>query len=289
MCEENGAAQQGEGTEGTWAPRPADALCSRRTQGVFWPVQDSAHLAGSRPAGAQDEATSARKVREMFDSIAPRYDLLNHVLSCNVDRIWWRRTARLFRPILARPEAQVLDICCGTGDMTRALLRYRPAQAEPVIAADFSRAMLQRARRKLPEGRVRILEADALHLPIENASLDLITTAFGFRNLANYREGLAEFFRVLAPAGELGILDFSEPGGAVGRAYAFYFRRVLPRLGALISGQRSAYTYLPESVARFPSPPAMLQLMRSVGFVDVGWTPYSAGIAGLWRGVKPSQ
>ena len=252
-------------------------------------MQDSAHLTGSRPAGAQDEAGSARAVREMFDHIAPRYDLLNHVLSCNVDRIWWRRTARRFRGILARPEARVLDICCGTGDMTRALLRHRPENAEPIIAADFSRPMLQLAARKLPSQRVKIVEADALHLPIENAALDLITTAFGFRNLANYRDGLAEFFRVLAPAGEVGILDFSEPGGALGRAYAFYFRRVLPRIGGLISGEGRAYSYLPESVAKFPSPPAMLQLMRSVGFTDVSWTPYSFGIAGLWRGVKPSQ
>ncbi|HKR27452.1 MAG TPA: class I SAM-dependent methyltransferase [Acidobacteriaceae bacterium] len=252
-------------------------------------MQDSAHVAGSRPAGAHDEATSARRVREMFDSIAPRYDLLNHVLSCNVDRIWWRRTARQFRHILVRPEAHVLDVCCGTGDMTRALLRYRPENAEPIIAADFSPAMLEVAARKLPSDRVRIVEADALHLPMQNASLDLLTTAFGFRNLANYRDGLAEFCRVLAPGGELGILDFSEPGGALGRAYAFYFRRILPRIGALISGQRGAYSYLPESVARFPPPPAMLEMMRSVGFAEVSWTPYSFGIAGLWRGVKASQ
>lgn len=277
------------GTEGTGALSGPEALCSPPGQGVFWPVQDSAHVAGSRPAGAHDEATSARRVREMFDSIAPRYDLLNHVLSCNVDRFWWRRTARCFRHILVRPEACVLDICCGTGDMTRALLRYRPENAEPVIAADFSPAMLELAGRKLPSNCVRIVETDALHLPIQSASLDLITTAFGFRNLANYSEGLAEFFRVLAPGGELGILDFSEPGGALGRAYVFYFRRILPRIGALISGQRGAYRYLPESVANFPSPPAMVELMRSVGFTDVSWTPYSFGIAGLWRGVKPLQ
>lgn len=225
----------------------------------------------------------------MFDNIAPRYDLLNHILSCNVDRIWWWRTARCFREILMRPESRVLDICCGTGDMTRALLRYRPAEAEPMTAGDFSPAMLQLAARKLPKDRVRVIEADALHLPIENASLDLITTAFGFRNLANYRDGLVEFFRVLAPEGEIGILDFSEPGGVVGRAYAFYFRRILPRIGAFISGECSAYAYLPESVARFPSPPEMLRMMGEVGFSDVSWTPYSFGIAGLWRGVKRSQ
>jgi demethylmenaquinone methyltransferase / 2-methoxy-6-polyprenyl-1,4-benzoquinol methylase len=242
--------------------------------------------AGSRPAGADEEAASAQAVREMFDAIAPRYDLLNHVLSCNIDRIWWWRAARRFRRILARPEARVLDICCGTGDMTLALLRRRPKAAEPVTAADFSPAMLAIARKKLPAERTKIVQADALHLPVADGSLDLITTAFGFRNLANYQAGLAEFFRVLAPGGELGILDFSQPGGMIGKLYAFYFRRILPRLGARISGQRGAYTYLPESVARFPAPPAMLEMMRAAGFTAASWTPYSFGIAGLWRGVK---
>jgi demethylmenaquinone methyltransferase/2-methoxy-6-polyprenyl-1,4-benzoquinol methylase len=226
-------------------------------------------------------------VRALFDSIAPRYDLLNHVLSCNVDRLWWWRTARRFRSILARPEARVLDICCGTGDMTRALLRHRPTQAEPVIAADFSPAMLALARKKLLPQRATVIEADALHLPFAPDSLDLITTAFGFRNLANYQAGLAEFFRVLAPGGEVGILDFSEPGGLAGKLYAFYFRRVLPALGSRLSGVGGAYAYLPQSVENFPAPPVMLQMMRSAGFASVSWTPYSFGIAGLWQGVKP--
>jgi demethylmenaquinone methyltransferase/2-methoxy-6-polyprenyl-1,4-benzoquinol methylase len=222
----------------------------------------------------------------MFDRIAPRYDLLNHVLSCNVDRTWWWRTARRFRHILERPEARVLDICCGTGDMTMALLRRRPANAEPVIAADFSQQMLARARRKLAGRRVEVVEADALQLPMADGSLDLITTAFGFRNLANYQAGLVEFFRVLAPGGELGILDFSEPRGMVGKVFRFYFRRVLPVIGLRISGDAVAYGYLPSSVEKFPLPPAVLDLMRRAGFVGVSWTPYSFGIAGLWRGVK---
>lgn len=223
----------------------------------------------------------------MFDSIAPRYDLLNHVLSCNVDRIWWWRTARRFRHILQRPEARVLDICCGTGDMTLALLKRRPANAEPVIAADFSPAMLERAQKKLAHQRAVVMEADALHLPMDDRSLDLITTAFGFRNLANYQAGLEEFFRVLAPGGEVGILDFSEPGGVMGKVYAFYFRRVLPVLGNRISGAGGAYSYLPESVRKFPPPQEMLTMMRAAGFTSVSWTPYNFGIAGLWRGVKP--
>lgn len=244
---------------------------------------------GSRPAGASDEASSALAVREMFDRIAPRYDLLNHVLSCNVDRTWWWRTARRFRHVLARPEAQVLDICCGTGDMTAALLRRRPDHAEPVIAADFSEGMLGLARKKLAGRRVSILSADALHLPMADASLDLITTAFGFRNLANYQAGLVEFLRALKPGGELGILDFSEPSGMMGRMFRLYFRRLLPTIGRRISGDAGAYGYLPDSVERFPPPPAIMERMRSAGFVDVSWTPYNFGIAGLWRGVKPGR
>jgi demethylmenaquinone methyltransferase/2-methoxy-6-polyprenyl-1,4-benzoquinol methylase len=222
----------------------------------------------------------------MFDSVAPRYDLLNHVLSCNVDRLWWRRTARCFRTVLARPEASILDICCGTGDMTLALLRHRPHGAKPILAADFSHAMLVRGKEKLRNHNAVAIEADALHLPLADNSLDLITTAFGFRNLANYEAGLREFHRVLRPGGELGILDFSEPGGLIGMLYAFYFRRVLPTIGSMISGTGKAYSYLPASVHRFPPPPAMLALMQKTGYTNVSWTPYTLGIAGLYRGVK---
>lgn len=247
------------------------------------------HNPGSRPAGASDEASSAQAVREMFDRIAPRYDLLNHVLSCNVDRTWWWRTARRFQHILARPDAKVMDICCGTGDMTRALLRRRPANGEPVIAADFSEEMLARARVKLAGQRVSIVPMDAMQMPLGDGSLDLITTAFGFRNLANYKAGLVEFLRVLAPGGEVGILDCSKPGGIIGRMFGFYFRHVLPAIGARISGDAGAYGYLPASVEGFPPPLAMMELMREAGFVEVSWTPYAFGIAGLWRGAKPGR
>ncbi len=241
---------------------------------------------GAQPAGTSDEQSSAAAVRQMFDSVAPRYDLLNHVLSCNIDRLWWRRTARRFREVLARPEASILDICCGTGDMTLALLRHRPQGAKPILAADFSHAMLVRGAEKLRNYNAAVIEADALHLPLSDSSLDLITTAFGFRNLTNYEAGLREFHRVLRPGGELGILDFSEPGGFIGKLYAFYFRRILPTIGSMISGTGSAYSYLPASVHRFPPPPAMLALMRKAGYADVSWTPYTFGIAGLYRGVR---
>jgi demethylmenaquinone methyltransferase/2-methoxy-6-polyprenyl-1,4-benzoquinol methylase len=222
----------------------------------------------------------------MFDQIAPRYDLLNHVLSCNIDRVWWRRAARTFRHVLVRPDAQVLDLCCGTGDMTMALLRHRPAQGRPVLAADFAHQMLVRGAAKFAHRGAIAVEADALHLPFPEGSLDLLTTAFGFRNLANYEAGLKEFYRVLKPGGELGILDFSEPGGVTGKLYAFYFRNVLPAVGSLISGVTGPYRYLPRSVQRFPSPAEMLQTMQSVGFAKESWTPYSFGIAGLYRAVR---
>jgi len=242
---------------------------------------------GAKPAGATDEASAAQAVRQMFDAIAPRYDLLNHVLSANVDRLWWRRTARRFRATLAEPDAAVLDICCGTGDMTMALLKHRPAGARPILAADFARGMLSRAARKFDArtsgaaGAVP-LEADALHLPLRSGSLDLIVTAFGFRNLANYEAGLREFNRVLKPGGELGILDFSEPGGLVGKAYAVYFRRVLPAIGRVVCGKDGPYNYLPTSVGNFPPPPEMLELMRATGYAECAWQPYTFGIAGLY-------
>src|SRR4051812_9234231 len=189
---------------------------------------------GAKPIGTSDEASAAQAVQQMFDSIAPRYDLLNHVLSVNIDRLWWWRAARQFRGILANPDAAVLDICCGTGDMTLAMLRRRPQNARPVLAADFSRNMLSRGALKFgpaaasPKRPYAIaIEADAINLPLKDASLDLIVTAFGFRNLANYEAGLREFARVLKPGGQLGILEFSEPGGLIGKAYAVYFRRVL--------------------------------------------------------------
>jgi demethylmenaquinone methyltransferase / 2-methoxy-6-polyprenyl-1,4-benzoquinol methylase len=250
------------------------------------------HAAGAKPAGTGDENSAAQAVRQMFNSIAPRYDLLNHLLSANVDRLWWRRTARRFAEILAKPDAAILDICCGTGDMTMALLKLRPDGARPIVAADFARAMLSRGAQKL-KGRAAVaLEADALHLPLRSGSLDLVVTAFGFRNLANYQAGLREFHRVLKPGGQLGILDFSEPGGLVGKAYAVYFRRVLPAIGRLVSGpaqgdKDDAYQYLPASVGAFPAPPAMLTMMSAAGYTDCAWQPYTFGIAGLYTAMRP--
>lgn len=250
---------------------------------------------GAKPEGVTDEAGAAQAVRQMFDSIAPRYDLLNHVLSANVDRLWWWRAARRFRAVLARPDAAILDICCGTGDMTKALLKHRPRGSRPVLAGDFARQMLRRGRQKFGPASTGAgsqpyavpIEADALCLPLRDASLDLIVTAFGFRNLANYEAGLREFHRVLKPGAQLGILEFSEPGGVMGKAYAVYFRRVLPAIGRAICGKDGPYNYLPTSVGNFPPPPQMLALMRSVGYVDCNWQPYTFGIAGLYTAIRP--
>ena len=243
---------------------------------------------GAQPEGTADEQAAATAVREMFDTIAPRYDLLNHVLSLNIDRMWWWRVAREFQGILKRPDAAILDICCGTGDMTMALLKHRPSNSLPILAADFAHNMLVRGAQKFNSRGARAIEADALHLPIASSTLDLIVSAFGFRNLVNYQDGLVEFHRTLKPGGELGILDFNEPGGLMGKLYAIYFRHVLPAIGSAISGVSGPYSYLPASVHRFPSPPEMMEKMQRAGFRDISWTPYNFGIAGLYRGVKDS-
>jgi demethylmenaquinone methyltransferase/2-methoxy-6-polyprenyl-1,4-benzoquinol methylase len=243
---------------------------------------------GAAPEGARDPDAAARAVREMFTSIAPRYDVLNHLLSFNVDRLWWRRTARTFAQILAQPDSRILDLCCGTGDMTFALCKQARNYSPEVLGADFSHAMLQRARLKSLDNfpTPQWIEADALHLPFPDRHFNLVTSAFGFRNLADYDAGLREIVRVLRPGGECGILDFSEPKGVIGHLYRFYFKQVLPRVGTMLSGVRGPYAYLPNSVERFPEPEEMLNRMRQAGFREATWTPYTFGIAGLYRGKK---
>src|SRR4029077_8111648 len=175
----------------------------------------------------------------MFTLIAPRYDLLNHLLSFDLDRLWRARVAKLLQPILNRPDALVLDLCCGTGDLAFALARGAQAR---IIGADFAHTMLVRAREKsaAPASGAQnnaptpmpFLEADAMRLPFADASFDLVTTAFGFRNLANYEAGLREIQRVLKPGGTIAILEFTEPpDGLLGDLYRWYFCKVLPKIG----------------------------------------------------------
>jgi demethylmenaquinone methyltransferase/2-methoxy-6-polyprenyl-1,4-benzoquinol methylase len=241
---------------------------------------------GARVEATQDQRAAADAVRRMFSNIAPRYDLLNHILSFNVDRYWWWRTARRFRYIVGRSDACVLDLCCGTGDMTLALYRQAGGDGAKIVGADFAHPMLCRAREKSKGLPLEWVEADALQMPFADGRFNLVTSAFGFRNLANYDAGLREIYRVLAAEGEIGILDFGEPKGLLGKLYRFYFRRILPAIGSLISGTSGPYAYLPASVARFPQPEEMLERMRAAGFREVSHTPYTFGVAGLYWGRK---
>jgi demethylmenaquinone methyltransferase / 2-methoxy-6-polyprenyl-1,4-benzoquinol methylase len=251
---------------------------------------------GARPTGTTTPADAAQNIQQMFDTIAPTYDRANHLLSAGIDRSWWNRTARTLRPILARPEAVVLDLCCGTGDLTLALDKHRPKPAtdnlqpatpSPILALDFSHNMLALALPKFANRNIVPIEADALHLPLADNSVDLVTSAFGFRNLADYPAGLAELHRVLRPGGQIAILECNQPGGLVGALYSFYFHRILPTLGGLISGKPRAYAYLPDSVLKFPRPPQMKALIAAAGFVGPTWTSYTLGTAGLYRATKP--
>jgi len=238
---------------------------------------------GTRPEGIRDEKEAAAHVREMFGRIAPRYDLLNHLLSLDIDKVWRRRVARQCGLILHNPAARVLDLCCGTGDLALAFRREAPAGAE-IIGSDFVPEMLVRARAKAASigAGVTFVEADALALPFGDGSFDLVSCSFGFRNLANYERGLVEIYRVLKPGGVAAILEFGEPPGKLfGSLYRFYFRHVLPRLGGLISGNASAYTYLPSSVSKFPAPEALQSFFWRVGYVEVRFVRWTGGIVTL--------
>jgi demethylmenaquinone methyltransferase/2-methoxy-6-polyprenyl-1,4-benzoquinol methylase len=216
----------------------------------------------------------------MFGRIAPRYDLANHLLSGNLDRLWRRRTVKRVRAILDRPDARVLDICCGTGDLALALQKGGRAR---VLASDFCHPMLEAAARKLPGGA--LFESDALSLPVRDSSLDLITVAFGFRNLANYDAGLREMRRVLRPGGVAAILEFSNPRSTLFAAlYNFYSRRILPRIGGLITGSPDAYRYLPESIQKFPDAPELADAMGRAGFAEVSFEYLTGGSVALHLG-----
>jgi demethylmenaquinone methyltransferase/2-methoxy-6-polyprenyl-1,4-benzoquinol methylase len=241
---------------------------------------------GGGPPGASDPEQAARWVRAMFARVTPRYDLLNRLLSFRQDRRWRAFAARRVRPWLAGPGRRVLDLCCGTGDLLAALEREaRRAGTRPMLlGCDFCRPMLARARRKLPQAL--LIEADALRVPLPDRSLDLVTAAFGLRNLADYRAGLLEMRRLLRPGGAAAILEFSHPSGRLLRAlYGAYSRLWLPLLGGLISGAPEAYRYLPESVRRFPSAGELEEAMRRAGFPRVALETLSGGIVTLHLGL----
>jgi demethylmenaquinone methyltransferase/2-methoxy-6-polyprenyl-1,4-benzoquinol methylase len=246
-------------------------------------------LPGPRPEGVEDEKEAAAHVREMFGRIAPRYDLLNHLLSLDIDKVWRRRVAKKFRAVLRDTNVRVLDLCCGTGDLAFAFRKEAPAGAE-ITGSDFVPEMLVRARAKSAASGARIdfVEADALALPFGDSSFDLVSCAFGFRNLANYDRGLQEILRVLKPEGAIAILEFAEPRGKMfGALYRFYFRNLLPRLGGLISGDAKAYSYLPSSVSKFPDPGALETKFEQAGFSAVQYERWTGGIVTLHTGRKP--
>jgi demethylmenaquinone methyltransferase/2-methoxy-6-polyprenyl-1,4-benzoquinol methylase len=224
----------------------------------------------------------------MFAAVAPRYDFLNHLLSFNTDRLWRARLLAAVKPVLGRPGPMLLDLCCGTGDV---LIELQKNTNAAVMGADFCHPMLVEAARKTSVRRLisSLFEADALALPLRDESLDLITIAFGFRNLANYEAGLLELVRTLKPGGMLAILEFSHPRSWFMRvSYRLYSRVLLPVIGSVVSGRRDAYTYLPESIGKFPAAPQLKQMMEVAGFAEVSFELLTGGIAALHTGRKAS-
>ncbi len=249
-------------------------------------MRGSSSARGTRPPGVSGEQETSAFVREMFSRIAPRYDLLNHLLSFNLDRRWRRRTAQAVAARLAAKDSLALDLCCGTGDLT---LELAQAGGGTMVGSDFSHAMLLRAREKSAGAdRVRLIGADALALPFPDGAFDVITSAFGFRNLANYRRGLEETRRVLKPGGEAAILEFALPRrGVFAGFYRFYFQRVVPWVGRIVSGVSGPYSYLPASVVDFPDCEEFADWMKAAGFTDVRYETWTGGTVALHRGRKP--
>lgn len=264
---------------------------------------------GAAPAGVAGEESASRWVRGMFGKIAGRYDLLNHLLSFNLDKRWRTRMVERVTSVLANPAPGnggvkdtgksaprlVLDLCCGTGDVLLALEAHPAVQngsRARVLGSDFCHPMLVEARRKITNSNFRspLFEADALALPLANDSLDLITVAFGFRNLANYRHGLDELARVLKPGGVLAILEFSQPTNhAFAALYGFFSTRVLPWVGGMISGSPEAYSYLPDSIRKFPGAEDLGAQIRSAGFTPVEFERLTFGAVALHLAYKQTD
>ena len=234
----------------------------------------------------QKEAAHYAAVKEMFSGIANRYDLLNHVLSLNIDKSWRRRVRKEIQNILDDKDAMVLDVACGTGDLSLELNRGTKAT---VIGTDFCRPMLAVAAEKniTEKATIPYLEADAMSLSFADNTFDALTIAFGLRNLPNFENGLKELFRVLKPSGKLVVLECSHPPlPGFRQLYYFYFGRILPRIGGIVSGSQSAYKYLPDSVSTFPHQNELVTLMERAGFKDVKYTNLTGGISAIHVGRK---
>lgn len=232
------------------------------------------------------ETAHARAVQEMFSGIAPRYDFLNHFLSVNIDKRWRTRVSTMLLPILSDPNAVVLDVACGTGDLS---LELRKNAKASVIGTDFCRPMLSVAKEKTARLGLDVpyVEGDAMNLGFADNHFDAVTIAFGLRNLSHFRDGIIELRRVLKPGGRLVVLEFSSPVvPGFRQVFNFYFAHILPRIGGIVSGSRGAYEYLPDSVSKFPAQRDLAELFRETGFSNVSYQNLTGGIAAIHSGTK---
>ena len=230
----------------------------------------------------------ARQIRQMFSSIAPRYDLLNHLLSLNIDKSWRRRAVSLMRSSSTQQQSLWLDLCCGTGDLSLEMIRQG---AHRIVSSDFSHPMLRlnldKLRHRGGTPKISVVEADALALPFPANTFHAVAIAFGLRNLESPESGLAEMRRVLKPGGRLVVLEFSKPTNALfDRFFQKYFFKVLPRVGAVLSRHHNAYTYLPESVSQFPDQASLAAIFTACGFDGIGYRNLTGGIAAIHWGEK---
>jgi demethylmenaquinone methyltransferase/2-methoxy-6-polyprenyl-1,4-benzoquinol methylase len=233
-----------------------------------------------------DELKHSKAVREMFSGIASRYDFLNHLLSANIDKRWRRLVAKKLAGVLEDPNAKVLDVACGTGDLALELQKNAKAK---VIGTDFCRPMLEIAsdKNKKTDFSIPYVEADGMNLSFGHETFDAVTVAFGLRNFSNWKDGLKELHRILKTGGKLVILEFSSPViPGFRRIFQFYFSHILPRIGGAFSGSRGAYEYLPDSVSKFPDQKNLAAMMSQIGFSDVEYKNLTGGIAAIHFGVR---
>lgn len=232
------------------------------------------------------EIEHAKAVREMFSGIASKYDFLNHFLSVNIDKRWRRKVSESLADVLQDPNAKVLDVACGTGDLALELKTYGKAK---VVGTDFCRPMLTIAKDKTEKLKEQVpyFEADGMNLSASDESFDAVTIAFGLRNFSNWQDGLIELHRILKKGGKLAVLEFSSPiVPGFRQVFNFYFSNVLPRIGGVVSGSRGAYEYLPDSVSKFPDQKKLAEMMRQIGFSDVKYKNLTGGIAAIHTGTK---
>jgi demethylmenaquinone methyltransferase / 2-methoxy-6-polyprenyl-1,4-benzoquinol methylase len=232
------------------------------------------------------ELEHARAVRDMFSGIAKKYDFLNHFLSVNTDKRWRRLVSKKLKDVLDREDALVLDVACGTGDLS---VELQTAGQAKVIGTDFCRPMLEIAFDKNAKNKTAIpyIEADGMNLAFADNTFDAVTIAFGLRNFSNWQDGLIELHRILKKGGRLAILEFTTPVvPGFKQIFNLYFTQILPRIGGAVSGSRGAYEYLPDSVSRFPDQKGLVKMMQETGFTDVEYKNLTGGIAALHTGTK---